>query len=262
MHQNEETVLFAASQKKQKNTYVLLLSGAMLLYILFVYLNEEFSSNIVYAGTMLAEITDWLYLGVEIVAFFIAYAYAIYTIFAFGSKVALRYAGIYAIIAGARYTVLYILNWLLFGLKPEDRLFQTLISLEGFVLELAQYAAMFAVAYLLIRRYNRIWEVMAQGAARLNQVPADRSLMIFPYRKVALKNDPLRASAFLIALILGGIRVINRIIYDISFGAPNGTADLLWMIAYYTMDILIGVAAYFAMLYIVRRLTLSNETKN
>lgn len=259
MHPNETILQTSLPEYKQKKFYTLLLAGAMLIYVIFVYLNEEFSSNIIYAKTMLSEITEWIYLGVEILAFFVAYAFAIYAVFAYGVKRAMRYGVIYAFVTGARYVALYLLNWLLFGLKVEDMLFQTLISLEGFALELAQYAVMFVVAHLLVRRYNRIYEVMSQGASQLKQQPVERSRLIFPYCKVALKNDPLRFSAFLIALILGGVRVISRINYDISYGAPDGIGDLLWMIAYYMMDILIGVAAYFTMLHIVRRLTVANE---
>ena len=261
MHQNETGSTIHMIEKKQKISYVLLLAGAMLLYILFVCLNEEFSSNIIYAGTMLSEITDFLYLGIEILAFYIAYGYAIYILFANGTKRALHYAGLYAIIAGARYVVLFLLNWLAFGLQVEDMLFQALISLWGLVLELIQYAAMFLIAYLLIRRYNRIYDVMSEGAVQLKQQPVERSRLIFPYRRVALKNDPLRFSACLIALTFGGIRVMSRIRYDIIFGAPGSLTDLLWMIVYYTMDVAIGVAAYFVMLYIVRRLTVLNEVK-
>jgi len=260
MHQNETISQVSSPARKQKKIYPLLLSGAMLLYIVFVCLNEEFSSNIVYTGTMLLEITEWSYLGVEILAFFVAYAYVIYVLFAHGTKQALQYAKIYAIILAARSAVLYLLNWLVFGLKTEDLLFQGLMTLLSLVLELCQYAVMFWIAHRLISRYNRLYEVMEAGANRLSQQPTPRSHLIFPYRKVALKNDPLRFSAFLIALILGAIRIISRIIYDFSYGAPGDIGDLLWMIAYYTTDVLIGVAGYFVMLYIVRRLTLSSET--
>ena len=260
MHQNETISQVSSPARKQKRLYTLLLSGAMIFYIIFVCLNEEFGSNIIYAGTMLSEITEWLYLGMEILAFFVAYAYAIYVLFTHGVKQAMPYAWIFAITVGARYLTLYLINWLAFGLKTEDLLFQGIMTLLSLALELFQYAVMFVIAYLLIRRYNRIYEVMAQGASQLNQQPTHRKLLIFPYRKIDLKNDPLRYSAFWIALTLGGIRVISRIRYDVTYGAPEGIVDLIWMMLYYTVDILIGVAAYFVILYIVRRLTLSAET--
>ena len=65
----------------------------------------------------------------------------------------------------------------------------------------------------------------------------------------------------IVAFLAGGQSgIISRIIYDFSYGAPGDIGDLLWMIAYYTTDVLIGVAGYFVMLYIVRRLTLSSKT--
>jgi uncharacterized integral membrane protein len=269
MHQKEACAEAAVSEKKQKKTYVFLLAGAMLLYILFVCLNKEFSSNIIYMGTMLSEVTDLLYLGIEILALFIVYAYAIYTLFIYGTKTALRYGMIYAMITGARHVVLYLINWKFFGLATEDLVFQALMTLFGILLELCQYAVVFWAAYYLIRRYNRIYAVMSKGAVQLNQSNCDREKLVFPYRKIPLKNDPLRGSAFIAALFVGGKGVLERIISEITYGkidpsiggAPKDFIDALWMLLYYSVDIAIGVACYFVLLYVIRRLVLANETK-
>jgi uncharacterized integral membrane protein len=269
MHQNETCSEAVVSEKKEKMTYVLLLGGAMLLYILFVCLNKEFSTNIIYMGTMLSEITDLLYLGIEIFAFFIVYAYAIYTMFTYGAKTALRYGGIYAIITGARHVALYFVNWIFFGLANEDRLFQALMTLLGIALELCQYAVVFLAAYYLIRRYNRIYAVMSKGSMQLNHSNCDKEKLVFPYRKIPLKNDPFRSSAFISALFVGAKGILERVISEITYakidpsigGAPKDLIDALWMILYYAVDIAVGVACYFAILGIIRRLTSSNETK-
>jgi hypothetical protein len=74
-----------------------------------------------------------------------------------------------------------------------------------------------------------------------------------------MKNDPLRFSALLVALLMGVIRIIGRVIYDIGYGAPTDLIDILWMILYYSLDVFIGVACYFVLLYILRKLILLKE---
>ena len=82
----------------------------------------------------------------------------------------------------------------------------------------------------------------------------------FVSQKIQIKNDPLRASALLGAILISFVRVVSRISYDISYGAPTDQADLLWMIAYYSLDILIGVVAYFAMLCLITKMSIKENS--
>ncbi len=236
---------------KSIHRYALWLAIAYVIYILFICMNNVFGSNIVFQGTMLYEITEWIYLAVELAAFFLVYAVSIYAIFRDGWKPAFSYGYVYCIITFARHLILFALNWAFFGLRTRDVPFQLLMTLISLLLELSQYAIVYVIAMLLTRRFDRYVDVMKQGAARLKGVEVDRDRLVFPFRKIPLKNDPLRASALLSAVLISAVRVASRISYDISYGAPTDRADLLWMIAYYTIDILIGVVAYFAMLYII-----------
>ena len=256
MHSDQENSRPAIKPIKQ---YALCLTAAYAIYITFICLNNVFASNVVFQGTMLYEITEWIYLAVELAAFFLVYAVSIYAVFQRGYKAALTRGYVYCAITFSRHLILFILNWAFFGLRTRDVPFQLLMTLINLVLELLQYAIIFAVAMLLTHRFDRYVDVMKSGAARLKGVVVDRRKLVFPFKKIPLKNDPLRASSLLGAIIISAVRVASRISFDISYGAPANTADLLWMIAYYTLDVLIGVVAYFVMLYVIIKMT-ANES--
>ncbi len=70
-------------------------------------------------------------------------------------------------------------------------------------------------------------------------------------------SDPYLCVVGIAALIPALIRLLSRAYYDIFFyGAPTGLADLLWMILYYTLDILCVPIGYLVMLLIINELSL------
>jgi hypothetical protein len=238
--------------ENQRNTsrgrlrvYLYTLIAAFVGYILFICLNTIVGSDVMFAGTMLYELTEWIYLGLELIAFFVAFAFTIHAVFSRGWRHALTYAWVYAAVTGGRYVVLYLLNWLFFGLQTEDMLFQAAMTVVTLLLELMQYAAVFGVALVLTDRFDQ------------HVVSFSRDQQVYPHRRLPLLNDPLRGSSFLAALLLGVVRVGGRLIFDASYGAPTDAVDLLWMLAYYTVDILIAVACYFVLLAIIKRLSLT-----
>ena len=255
MQENQTTVKTNDVEHKRLSAYLLTLICAFLGYVLFICLNAVVGSNIVFAGTMLYEVTECIYLGAELAAFFVAYAFTIYVLFARGYRRAWTYAWVYASVTAGRHVLLYLMNWLFFGLRVEDMLFQAAMTLVTLLLELLQYAAVFGVAMLLTHRFDERFSVMQQGASRLTDVTVVREQLVYPWRKIPLLNDPLRGTSALASVLIGAIRVGNRLIYDVAYGAPTDSVDLAWMLAYYTLDILIAVACYFVLLAIIKRLS-------
>ena len=255
MQENQANVEIKGVEDKRLSAYLLSLIGTFCGYILFICLNAVVGSDIVFDGTMLYEVTECIYLGAELAAFFVAYAFTIYVLFATGYRRAWTYAWVYASVTAGRHVLLYLLNWLFFGLRVEDMLFQAAMTLVTLLLELLQYAAVFGVAMLLTHRFDERISVMQQGAARLTDVAVVREKLVYPWRKIPLLNDPLRGTSALAAVLIGAIRLGNRLIYDVTYGAPTDAVDLAWMLAYYTMDILIAVACYFVLLAIIKYLS-------
>jgi hypothetical protein len=261
MQSNQQVAIIPSPSRESRLRYVWVLAIAYATYIVFICLNTIIGSNIVFDNTMLYEITEWIYLGIELAAFFFVYAVSIYGVFQYGEKKALPYAYLYGGMTLARHLVLFILNWAFFGLRTRYVPFQLLMTFITIVLELLQYAIIYVIAMLFTRRFNRYIAVMRQGASRLRGVQIDRRKFAFPFRKIPLKNDPIRITSLVAAALVSVVRVVNRMIYDFSYGAPTDTIDLLWMIWGYTLDILIGVLGYWVMLYIIIRLSKNSQKK-
>ncbi len=62
------------------------------------------------------------------------------------------------------------------------------------------------------------------------------------------------------ALIPTVFQIINRIVYDISYGAPTGKSDLIVMIAYYLADVASFAVGYLVILLFIDRI--SKERQN
>lgn len=74
------------------------------------------------------------------------------------------------------------------------------------------------------------------------------------------KNELMRC-AFFASSVSAGYHIISRIGYDIFFGAPGNTVDLLWMIFAYVSEIVALFVGYFVMLLILNQLDMKEEEK-
>ena len=45
-------------------------------------------------------------------------------------------------------------------------------------------------------------------------------------------------------IILSAVKIVSRIIYDLSYGAPDNAKEILTMVIYYFSDVLICVIFY------------------
>ncbi len=73
-------------------------------------------------------------------------------------------------------------------------------------------------------------------------------------------SNPVQRCALAVAFIPSLLSILARIRYDIFYGAPqSGTGDLLWMIFYYSGDLLSGVVGYLILFLMIAQLNLKNE---
>ena len=128
-------------------------------------------------------------------------------------------------------------------------------KLADSALELVQLGAIMIVGYLSVRVFDRVYSVIKGGSERLGQVPPERHALLYPFKKNTAFCDPIKRAALGSAAIVSVIRVVGRLIYDVMLGAPTDIFDVLWMVLYYSVDLLIGVCGYFVVLYIITYLT-------
>ena len=221
-----------------------ILVGLFAIYIGLILLNDEFYSNVVFEKTALEPLSRSAYLAVELLAFFTAYAFLLFALFTDGAL-----GGLWALLACFGATTLRhaVLLWLSFG--------ELWAELSNLTLELLQLGLVFLACYLSIRSFDRAYAVMQSGATYLERSCPDRSALVYPAARQSLKADPIKRGAFFSSAALVAFRVLGRLVYDFQYGAPTDAVDAMWMVLYYSADVLIGVGGYFLMLWIVRQLS-------
>ncbi len=77
------------------------------------------------------------------------------------------------------------------------------------------------------------------------------------FQSLSLFKKPfsvINLAVLLSVLIPSLFRVISRIRYDIFFGAPQNSADIIWMIIYYLLDVLMLLVGYLIVISLLNRL--------
>lgn len=82
-----------------------------------------------------------------------------------------------------------------------------------------------------------------------------------PFVKLADLKNRLQLTLLVLAAVPSVLRLISRLIYDLYNGAPQNTADLLWMIFFYLADFLSIAVGYLVLFLLVDRLNRAKEKK-
>lgn len=105
------------------------------------------------------------------------------------------------------------------------------------------YVCVFISAYLCQEAVKR-FSLLRTASRRLGNPEFNWTYEVYPYHLAIKKSHPVQMSALLIAVVFGTLRVLSRIIYDLSLGAPESTSEILQMVAGYFSDIVCGVLIY------------------
>jgi hypothetical protein len=74
---------------------------------------------------------------------------------------------------------------------------------------------------------------------------------ILPFSKLINWNNPLQRSAIKMSLLILLIKLVTRVINDISYGAPESVGEVLIMVLYYLSDIIYGAVAYLISIFVI-----------
>lgn len=215
--------------------FAILLLLLFALYIGLIFICDIVSSDVLYAGTLLPELLEWGYQGVELVAFFVSYALVLRALFDDGLRGGAVYIGIAVAASVLRFTALmamrFIGGWaVVINLIPE----------------LIQLALIVWVCYRSVAAFDRIFRVKSDGARTLERSIC-RDAEVYPQKKQPIQSDPLLRAARGSAICVSVIRVLGRLVFDVTVGPPADLVDALWMLCYYSADVLIGVGGYYLM---------------
>ena len=105
---------------------------------------------------------------------------------------------------------------------------------------------------------NRYYRAQAQSL-RTDALFADTELRlstegIHPFCKIFDKTNPLQRSVLINTIILVGIKVLSRLVFDIDYGAPEDFGEVLIMAVYYLSDLLLAVIFYALSIVVLNKL--------
>ena len=193
------------------------------------------ASNIVTSVTLLPAFMELLIDSLDIIAFVIAYGLIIYSATTRCSSVAVKLCGIYIIACLVRRIATLIMS--AGSISGED----ILSVVVYFLLEGIQAVVVTALAVSAAKSFHVKAAQMEKAARHLGDSSKYRDL---EFTCVYSKHNPLQRSALRTGIILSAVKIASRIIYDLSYGAPQDAREILTMVIYYFSDVLICVIFY------------------
>ncbi len=234
-----ELSLFEQTQKK-KLTFraAVLLFGIALFYAaVCTPLYLVMSSDILWAQTPLPMLLDVIMTLANYCFYWIAFAYAVYVIYRFDLGSAIPMLAVYAGASVFQYSANLLSGYFVIGFPSwEDFASDELpyLILNAF-LNLVLMAIAVGLAFLLEKK-------QCAGEKRLTEA--------LPLCKLFSFQKGIWRAAWVIACVPAAAQLLSRVRYDLSYGAPRGWLDLIWMIVYYCSDVLNVLIGYLVIVWV------------
>ncbi len=191
------------------------------------------TSNAIYLGTVLPDITDLLLDICDIAAYAIGFSVIIYSVYRLTARKATGFIVTYCIAVFLKYTLNIVVT----------TVFESRFDISYLAWPVLYF--LFDIIILLL--------VFLISNASLKNVRASKIALI-PFNRFYSSENPLQASALKVGILLAAVKVVTRLVYDFSYGLPQSIIDALWMLVYYLSDILICFVIYLISLLIFIKL--------
>lgn len=109
------------------------------------------------------------------------------------------------------------------------------------VLEIGQIALITAIVVSIAKRYTDMLQIKQKAAVRLGDSLDDA----IEFSGIFSKHNPYDRCSLIAGAVIGGGKMLSRVIFDIFAGAPTSSAEVLSMVIGYLSDALILAVAYF-----------------
>ena len=132
------------------------------------------------------------------------------------------------------------------------------------ILELILIWGIFLLIQSIASRYFKKTALLSKASALFDNdfTPTVTVKALYPFPKIYSKENPMQVCALISGIVLSAVKVISRIIFDISYGAPEGIQEILVMIVYYGSDIVLGILYYIGVLFLLTRLFKRKDRHN
>ena len=214
------------------------------------------NTDVLFYSTPLPIALDILIKIIENIVFSISYALVIYSTVFYTPKKTFALGGIYLTATLVRKLMTVGMAFLLSS-APDAAEYYSL----GFTFcaELVQMIAVIVFAIVVSKSYRAKTSKENKAAIRLGDLSFKKKL---DFASVFSPANPLHVSALFTSIMISSVNVLQRIVYDIFYGAPTDLSELLIMIAYYLIDVLLGLVIYAGIWFISAFLFKADPNQN
>ena len=236
-------------KKLQIRRAMRLLGGIVLFYAIVctpVYL--WICSDVLIADTALPLLWDTLMSVFNYLFYWIALATLLYALIRWGIAESKPLFISLAVLSAVRYFANYVAARFVLRFQSINDFFadDLLYILLDVVFDLALMAAAVFLMYTVLKNTLSYEASEGERTAFLSRHLPIGSML-------DLKNPITKASMYA-ALVPAAFKLLSRLIYDFSYGAPTGLVDLLWMISSYVLDLLAVLVGYVLLIMLVSRI--------
>ena len=239
---------------------LLCLLPVLLNTLLIVPIYASLESNVLYQGSVTSVIIKYLQDFFDLCAFSASYALLIFSALLLEKKQTATVVIFYSITFVLQIPLKILINALIYGSLGNDlEIVMDAVYLSVyFGLQMLQLLAVYIITSIDAGKFKLY-------AASLND-PKIKSRIeekkILPFPKLIDWNNPLGRSAIKMSALILAIKLITRVINDISYGAPESLGEVLIMVVYYLSDVIYGAVAYFIAIFVISRFYDSVKEKN
>ena len=215
-----------------------------------IYVSLE--SNVAFSGSLLSLFIYYFKDILEVIAFSVAYAVIIFSVLLLPKRRARIAALIYTAVYFLQIPIKLLLNIPLYGsLGSIDDITLDIIYLTlYFLLYMLQLLAVWFFATTDSNKYLRYIAFLRQKKNKKGHTLPSEPESPLPITKFFNRYNPLQRSAFKMSLLILALKLLSRILNDISYGAPSSFGEVCIMLVYYVSDLLYALAAYVIVLLI------------
>ncbi len=214
----------------------------MLNTIILVPIYSTLEANVVYSSSALSVVIKYIQDLFDLCAFSVAYALLIFSLLLLDKKERKLTVIFYTLIFFIQIPLKLLMNAVVYGTLGDS--LQITIDIiylwVYFVLQMLQLLVVYAFAKADSDKYKLYVASLDSGKT----VDLSDKKLILPFSKFIDWYNPLLRSALKSSLLILLIKIITRIINDVTYGAPTSAGEVLLMVVYYLSDVVYGAVAY------------------
>lgn len=239
---------------------LLCLLPVLLNTLLIVPIYASLESNVLYQGSVISIMIKYLQDFLDLCAFSSSYALLIFSALLFEKKQTATVVIFYLVTFVLQIPLKILINAIIYGSLGNDlEIVMDAVYLSVyFGLQMLQLLAVYIITSIDAGKF-KLYAASLDDPKIKSRIEEKK---ILPFPKLIDWNNPLQRSAIKMSALILAIKLITRVINDISYGAPESLGEVLIMIVYYLSDVIYGAVAYFIAIFVISRFYDSVKKKN